>query len=223
MSIMKTTRKHPWVWSIPVVLLIVGLLTLFAWWQYYKTTPTYALAALVNAVQENDAAAFDQVVDIDRVIDNFVTQGTPTSAGISPEMTASLRKGLQMLSAQTMNGIRELVKAEIRKRTSELAGSSKRPFMLTALAMPFAVDSKQTGNAVQVRVKGTDQVELVLENAYGTNWRIVSVRDEAIAPRVIDGIVKNFPTSDPHVDREIRRQLQTLPETLQTLPLLNPK
>src|SRR5687767_7680538 len=158
MSITQKAPKRRWIWLIPAGLLITGLLACLVWWQYFKTTPSYTLALLVDAAQQNDRATFDQVVDLDRVIDNFIAEGARDSAiGLSNELVTSVRMQLQSLAPDAIAGIKEKVKEEIQNRTNELAGpSGGRPFLITALAMPFATEINQAGDSVQVRMNRTD-------------------------------------------------------------------
>lgn len=222
MSVTTGATKRRWLWLIPSILLIAGLIVSFAWWQYFKTTPAYSLALLVDAVQQDDRAAFDRVVDLDRVIDNFITQGGPGSAlGLTTELVTSMRTQLQSFAPETLAGIKEGVRAEIRNRTNELSGSSSgRPFPLIALAMPFVVEINQTGDSALVRMSNIDQIELTMESREGGSWKVTSLRDQALAARVVSGIVKELPQSESQIDQQMRRQLRALPENLRQLPLL---
>lgn len=208
---------------IPVVLVIVGLVVFFAFWQYFKTTPSYSLALLVDAAQQNDSAAFDRVVDLDRVIDNFVVQSGPGSTlGLTTELVTSVRTQLQSLAPETTMLVKERVKEEVRSRTNELAGpSGARPFVLTALAMPFVANIEQTGDRAEARINGTSRVKLLMERSAGGNWRVVSLEDQALAARVISGIVKELPQSGSQLEQQLRKQLRTLPETLPKLPFID--
>jgi len=219
MSVTNTTPKRRWLWLIPG-LLIAGLVVFFAWWQYFKTTPAYSLALLVDAAQRNDQAAFDRGVDLDQVIDTFIAQVGPGSAmGLAPRSVTPVRMQLQSLAPETSAGVKQVVKEEIRTRINELAASSgPRPFLLIALAMPFAADIKQSGDSVQVSLNGSE-VELVMERGEGSSWKLTSLRDQALAARVVDDIVKNLPGTESPADK----QLRTLPETLPKLPLFNTK
>lgn len=222
MSVTTGATKRRWLWLIPSILLIAGLIVSFAWWQYFKTTPAYSLALLVDAAQQDDQAAFDRVVDLDRVIDNFITQGGPGSAlGLTTELVTSMRTQLQSFAPETLAGIKEGVRAEIRNRTNELSGSSSgRPFPLIALAMPFVVEINQTGDSALVRMSNIDQIELTMESREGGSWKVTSLRDKALAARVVSGIVKELPQSESQIDQQMRRQLRALPENLRQLPLL---
>jgi len=219
MSVTNTTPKRRWLWLIPG-LLIAGLVVFFAWWQYFKTTPAYSLALLVDAAQRNDQAAFDRGVDLDQVIDTFIAQVGPGSTmGLTPRSVTPVRMQLQSLAPETSAGVKQVVKEEIRTRINELAASSgPRPFLLIALAMPFAADIKQSGDSVQVSLNGSE-VELVMERGEGSSWKLTSLRDQALAARVVDDIVKNLPGTESPADK----QLRTLPETLPKLPLFNTK
>jgi len=187
--------------------------------------PAYALALLVDAAQKGDRDAFDQVVDLDQVIDNFVAQSAPGAAlGASTELVTSVRTRLQSLAPEASATIKEAVQEEIQKRTSELAGSAgARPFLVTALGMPFMSDIKQTGDRALVKINRNDEVELTMERHEGSNWKVVGLRDQALAARVVQGIVKLLPRSGSPFEEQMRRQLETLPNAIPNLPLFNPK
>jgi hypothetical protein len=213
--------KRRWLWLIPGALLLAVVVVCFAWWQYFKTTPAYSLAILVDAAQRNDQAAFDRVVDLDQVIDTFIAQAGPGSTmGLTPESVTPVRMQLQSLAPETSAGVKQVVKEEIRTRINELAASSgARPFLVTAVAMPFVAEINQTGGTAQIRIHDNDQVELRMERHDGSDWKVISLRDQALATRVVQGIVKNLPGTEP----QINKQLRTLPGTLKKLPLLDVK
>jgi hypothetical protein len=208
---------------IPAALLIVGLVVCVSGWLYFKTTPAYALALLVDAAQQSDRATFDEVVDLDQVIDNFIAQSPPGSAlGSTTQLVMSVRTQLQSLAPETTETVKAAVREEIQKRTSELAGSSgSRPFLVTALAMPFVSEINQTGDIARAKMNKTDEVELVMERREGS-WKVVSLQDQALAARVVQGIVKVLPRSDSF-EEQMRRQLKALPDSIPKLPLINEK
>jgi len=203
---MSPTTKRQWLWFIPGGLLIGGLLVCIAGWMYFQTTPSYALALVVDAAQQSDRAAFEQVVDLDRVIDNFIAQSPPGAALGSPtQLVTSVRTRLQSLAPETSATIKTAVYDEIQNRTSELAGSTgSQPFVLTALAMPFVCDLRQTGDTAHAKINKTDEVELVMERRDGS-WKVVALQDQALAARVVQGIVEVLPRSDSNFEEQMRR------------------
>ncbi len=217
MTITQTSHRRRWLLWVPIGLLIFGVIVFVAWWQYFKTTPSYALALLVDASQQNDRAAFDRVVDLDRVIDNFIAQGSQDSAiGLTSATVTSVRTQLQSLAPEPVAAVKDGVREEIRNRVNELSGSTgARPFLLTALALPFVSEIEQTSESAQVKINRTDEVQLVMERRQGSDWRVTSLRDQALARRVVSGIVKQLPQSQS----EFEKQLRTLPKNLPQLPL----
>lgn len=222
MSVTQKPSRRRRLWLIPVGLVIVGLIVFFAWWQHFKTTPAYALALVVDASQQNDRAAFDRVVDLDRVIDNFIAQGAQDSAiGLTSATVTSVRTQFQSLAPETTAVVKEAVREEVRNRINQLAGSSRaRPFVATALAMPFVTEIKQTGQSAQVRVRRDAEVELIMQRRESGSWQVTSIRDQALARRVVSGIVKQLPQSESEFEKQMGKQLRTLPEKLPQLPLL---
>ena len=73
-----------------VLLLIVGGLGTggYFWWRSFQNGPAYALAVMVDAVQRNDAAAVDKMIDPDKISADFVSQVRDKMSGSS--LTASL-------------------------------------------------------------------------------------------------------------------------------------
>jgi hypothetical protein len=86
--------------------------------------------------------------------------------------------------------------------------------------MPFVSDIKQTGDTAHVKINQTDEVELVMERREGS-WKVVALQDQALAARVVQGIVKALPRSGSPFEEQMRRQLEALPGTVPKLPLIN--
>jgi hypothetical protein len=220
MSRTNSSHKLRWFALILGALLIIALAASFFWWQHYKTTPAYSLALLVDAAQRNDDAAFDRLIDMEKVFDNFMPQVAQTAAGgVVSDVANSLRTQIQSLAPGVMTTVKETLKEEIRKRINELAGSSgARPFFLTALAIPFKAKISESDETAKALINSGDhQVELSMERIDGGYWRITSLRDDELATRVADNILKDLPGSGSQLDKEMQKQLR---ENLRKLPLL---
>lgn len=221
-----STRSHKlrWVGLTLGGLLLVVFVVSFFWWQHYKTTPAYSLALVVDAAQRNDEAAFDQVVDMDKVVDNFVHEVAQTATGgLASDVAAPLRTQLQSLAPGVMASVQQTIKEETRKRISEVAASSgARPFFLTALAIPFKANISESDDTAKATINaGPHEVELTMKRLDGGHWRVIALRDEALAGRIANNIVKYLPGSGSQFDKQMRKQLQEkLAEPLRKLPLL---
>ncbi|HBB88787.1 MAG TPA: hypothetical protein DC047_14340 [Blastocatellia bacterium] len=220
MSVTQKPSRRRWLWLIPGGFVLVGVVVFFAWWQYFKTTPAYALALLIEASQQNDRAAFDRMVDLDRVIDNFIGQRPEGSAiGVTTPMVTSVRVQLESLAPETIAAIKENVKERIRNRINEVAGpAGARPFLVTALAMPFVTEMSRTDQSAEIRINRAAELELTMERREGSDWQVTAVRDQALASRVVSEIVKQLPQSEPEFDKQLGKELRTLPQKL-PLPL----
>jgi hypothetical protein len=226
MSGTKMAHKRRWLGLILGGLLITGFAAVFFWWQHYKTTPAYSLALLVDAAQRNDAAVFDRIIDMEKVIDNFVPQlAQRATAGLASDLATSLRRQLESLAPGIMASVKQIVRDEIRKQINELAGSSgARPFFLTALATLFETNISEKDDTAKATINtGDHQVELLMERREGGPWKVVSLQDDALAARIVNEIVKDLPGWGSQLDQEMRKRLPDLPGTLPKLPLLSDK
>ena len=221
-----------------VLLLCVALVALAAaaaaGWLYFQTTPAYTLALLADAAQRDDAAAFDSFVDADQVADGFVRQAVRGAAGQQASGLAAalggapdaLGGGADALVPSARALIKRLVSDEIRREVKEEAGGARGgPFVLVALATRYRARVEEDGDTARalLEIKGRP-VELTLRRADARGWRVVAVKDDALAARVAETLLRELPRSGPTLEGIIREGLNgKTPDGLPTLPLLNGK
>ncbi|HEX8144012.1 MAG TPA: hypothetical protein VF553_15540 [Pyrinomonadaceae bacterium] len=209
-----------------IVVIVLGVLLAglvaggYFWWQSYKTTPAYTLALLVDASQRNDQAVFDQIVDTNKIVENFVPQVTEKAIGrYASALTAPLRKQVEQLVPKLLPGVKQQVRDEVTrhvKQLSERAGNW--PFPIVALGVPYVVEIKEQGDTATVDVNLKDRPVQLTMQRNGEQWKIVAVKDDALAARIVDDIAKNLPAIGSELEREIRRNL---PAGVPDIPLLN--
>lgn len=196
--------------AIVLAVLLAGLVAGgYFYWQSYKTTPAYSLALLVDAAQRNDQPAFDKIVDIDKIVENFVPQVTEKALGqYAAALTAPIRKQVEQQVPKLMPGVKQKVRDEVNKQVKEMsARAGNMPFPLVALGVPYAVGIKETGDAATVDVTLKDRPVQLTMQRNGEQWKIVAVKDDALAARIVDDIAKNLPAIGSELEREIRRNL----------------
>ena len=198
-----------------IILAVIGALLLglaigfFFWWRHYKTGPAYSLALLVDAVQRNDAAGIDEIVDTDRVIENFAPQVTEQAAGrMGTALTPVLRKQIETLVPKLMPRVREDVRAEVTKQVKEIGARAEgKPFILIALSIPYILDITEENDTAQAVAKQNERtIELTMQRS-GERWKITGVKDEALAKRIADTIAKDLPAIGSPL-KDARRQIQ---------------
>lgn len=208
-----------------LVLAVLAIVGLFAFWQlYYKTTPSYSLALLVDAVQSNDSEAFDKLVDTDKVVENFVPQVTEKALGrYVSGLTAPIRRQVESLVPKLLPGVRDTVHDEVFKSVNDLSSKfGRKPFILIAVAVPWVVDIESQGETAKATVSLDNDRRVVLDlERREQYWQVVKVTDDVMAARVVDEIAKSLPAAEKQIEKEARRQLdKILPEGLPRIPFL---
>lgn len=181
---------------VPLLLLIACGVGGFIWWQHYKTTPAYSLALLVDAAQRNDTLALDELLDINQVVENFVTDVVGNTAKDSAtSIPNSLRSAFSQIAGGTRERIKPLIIETIRQKINELgAQAANKPFLLTALAMPFKTNIVEDGNKATATLNRKDEkLELGLLRNNDGHWSVVSLKDDALAARIIAEVAKDLP------------------------------
>jgi hypothetical protein len=193
-----------------LVVIVLGLAVgAFLYWQNYKTKPAYSLALLVDAVQTNDEAAFNELVDTDKVVENFVPQVTEKAIGrYASALTAPIRRQVEALVPKLLPGVKAQVREEVTKKIKELSARAEgKPFFLIALGMPYIVDVKEEGDTAHVTANLNDRpVELTMTRNE-SRWKIVAVKDDAMATQIVDRIAKDLPAIGSELEKQIRKNL----------------
>ncbi|HYY59049.1 MAG TPA: hypothetical protein VE842_17095 [Pyrinomonadaceae bacterium] len=207
--------------AVALGVIVLGLLVGgYFWWQSYRTTPAYTLALLVDASQRDDQAAFDQLVDTDKIVENFVPQVTEKALGrYASALTAPLRKQVEQQVPKLVPSVKQNVRDEVKRQAremSERAGSW--PFPLVAIGIPYSVGIKEEGDAATVDVNLKDRPVQLTMQRNGERWKIVAVKDDTLAARIVDDIARNLPAIGSELEREIRRNL---PGGVPDIPLLD--
>lgn len=191
-----------------VLLLIVAGLGVggYFWWRSFQSGPAYSLAVLVDAVQRNDAATFDKIIDADKISTDFVAQVREKTAGsLASSLSSSpTDAATTAASAKLKDTIHEQLIKELRELTDVAKG---KPFFIVALGIPYFADIKQENNTASATVNINNEViKLKMESA-DNSWRIVAVQDEKLAKMVADAVMQNLPGKGSQLPDDIRKQL----------------
>jgi hypothetical protein len=176
---------------IPIFLLVSLSLAAFIWWQYYKTTPAYSLAILVDAAERNDTAAFDEVFDVNQVAQSFASQ-VAKSKGVN--LPGWFGSGLQSISPGVTETLKPIVREGVRLRIHDLGVQSEgKPFVITALGILMKTNIIKEGNEATATITQREQtLKLKLERT-DDQWKVVSVNDDALAARIMANVANELP------------------------------
>ena len=194
---------------LAVIVLAAG--AVFLWWRHYQTTPTYALAVLVDAAQRNDMATVDTVVDMDKIVDNFTAQVTEKAAGrYGVTLSGELRKTIEARVPGLLPGIKREVRNAVADRIKKIsAQADQKPFFVVAVAMPYFVNVTTAGGEMaDVTVTVQDrQINLSLARS-GDDWKLVAIKDDALVQQMVDNVIKQLPAIGPNTGLDIRKALK---------------
>jgi hypothetical protein len=89
--------------------------------------------------------------------------------------------------------------------------AADKPFVLIALAVPRFADIKQENNVAHAMVNLKDEpIQLTMVQT-GDRWRVTAVQDERLARLLAQAMVNSLPMNGGHVQDELQRQLNNLP------------
>jgi hypothetical protein len=207
-DVKRRRKKWPLVLGSILLLLVVGG---FVFWQFYKTRPAYSLALLVDAAQRNDPAAFDGVVDTGKVLQSFAPQVVDEATGrLGTALTPAMRQRIETLVPTLIPNVAENVRGEVMKQVREITARAEgKPFFLIALIIPYIVDIKQEGDTAIIKAKEAGRnLELTMQRTPEKRWKVVAVKDETLAKRIVDDIAGYLPAiGGGGLENQIRNEI----------------
>lgn len=174
------------IFGVLLALIIGAFIGGYLYWQSFKDTPQYSLALLVDAARRDDQAQVDEFVAVDRIVDEFMPQITSKAVelygrGLAPQTIERVAK----VATPVMPALKQRARAQlpnlIRKKTERFESV---PFAAMVLGAERYLDIKQDGDTALVRSKLPEHSFEVRMQRTGGVWKIVGVRDEALATEV---------------------------------------
>ncbi len=162
----------------------------FGYWQYLKTTPQYSLALLVDAAKRDDQKAIDELIDMDKTIDDFVPQIIENAIelygrGLEP----TLIQQISLVATPFLPVVKRRARAElpnlIREKTK---GFEKYPFWVLAVGANRYLEFERDGDIATITSKIPEQEFNIKMKRNGNRWQIVGVKDEKLAKRIAQKI-----------------------------------
>lgn len=172
------------------VLLLIGTVIGYFYWQGVKTTPQYSLALLVDAARRNDQAAIDELVDTDAVVESFLPQVTDKAVelygrNLPVDKITKVKDAATPLMPAIKQRARQEVPRVIAEKTDKFSGI---PYWAIAIGAGYYLDIKPDGETATIISKIPErQFELTMKRN-GDKWRVVGIKDEALAKRIAETV-----------------------------------
>lgn len=173
-----------------VLILIVGAIGGFFYWQNLKKSPQYSLALLVDAARREDQAAVDELVNTDAVVDDFMPQITDKAVELyGRNLAPSTIQKMAQIVAPVLPAVKQRARAEvpnlIREKTTQF---EKIPFWAIAVGASRYLEITGEGEKAFVKSKIPERPLEVTMKKNGERWQVVAIKDEVLARRVAEKI-----------------------------------
>lgn len=192
----------------------------YFWWQHHKASPAYSVALLVDSVQHDNMQEFDEIVDMDKVVENFVPQIVDAAQKrfgvVANEQT---RRQIEAEMPRVLPAVKQYAREEVARQAKEIsARAGGYPFFLVALAVPYVAQISEEGDAAKALVQYQDRnIELTLQRAGDERWRVVKISDDTLTARIVDRLARDLPSSNQQIEDAVRQRSGGLPGILQGL------
>ncbi len=172
-----------WIARVVVLLLLVGGIGAYFYYQSLKSTPQYSLALLVDAAKRNDQSTIDSVLNVDAVVDDFVPQIMGKAAelygrGLPPTVLDTLAG----MATPVLPAVKERARAElprlIRDRVERFPNA---PFPAMVLGASRYLDITVVSDTAVVRSKLPEHPLELKMRRNGDRWQVTGVKDEQLA------------------------------------------
>ena len=191
----KKRRRWPRVLAflavVVLVFVVVAAVGGFLLWRWYQSSPTYAIALMLDAAQRNDAAEFQKRIDEEAIAESM-------AASIKEKAAARYGGALDSSIQQKIDGALPAMLPRLKQTIhDECLSAMKAPEQRSFISILGAVQSTMTvtrfGNSAKATGKLAERdIELGMRlNTDG--WKVIDVKDERIVQRVVDSVMKELP------------------------------
>ena len=192
-------RRWPKVVGILLTLFLIAIIGVavggFFLWRYYQSTPSYALALMIDAAQRGDTAEFETRIDDDELAKNMVpavSQKAAARYGIA--LNDKVKQQIDTMMPSLLQQVKPAIHTEVSNQIKEFATKSeKKPFILLLLAVSSLMKITTDGDNAKASASLNDrQFELAMKRG-ADGWKVTDFKDDAVVQRIVDNVMKQLP------------------------------
>jgi hypothetical protein len=172
------------------VVLLVGAIGGYFYWQELKRSPSYSLALIVDAARKDDKQALARLVDTDRIVDAFVPQITDKAVELYGRgLPQSVIQKLARVASPVLPALKDHARNELPRLIREKTKAAENaPFFMVAIGASQALEIRQEGDIAWVKSTMPDHpLELKMQKN-GDVWQVIEVRDEPLARKIAEKV-----------------------------------
>ncbi len=172
------------------VILLIGAVVGYFYWQGLKTSPQYSLALLVDASRRGDQKAIDELVDTDAVVDSFLPQITDKATelygkNLPTDKLLKVKEAANPLMPAIKQRARQEIPRVIQEKTEKFASI---PYWAIAVGASRFLDIQTSGETATIISKIPERPFELTMKRNGDKWRVVGIKDEILATRIAQTI-----------------------------------
>lgn len=180
---------------VALVFVVVAAVGGFLLFRRYQSSPTYALALMLDAAQRNDVAEFQKRIDEEAIAKNMtasVSQRVAARYGFA--LTSSIQQQIDSALTAQQPRVKQAVRDEFLNAMKAFAAA---PEQRSFISLVGAVQSLMTVTTEGDSAKATGKMaghnlELALRRD-ADGWKVIDVKDDLITQRIVDNVMKEMP------------------------------
>ena len=175
---------------VGIILLLIGAIIGYFYWQNVKKTPQYSLALLVDAARKDDKEKVAQLVDTEQIVNNFAPQITEKAIELyGRNIPAPIIAKVAQFVTPLMPAIKDKAKEElpnlIREKTEKF---DKVPYWLIALGAERALEIKIEGDTAHITSKIPEKPLDLTMKRDGQLWKIIAIKDDQLSQKIAEKV-----------------------------------
>ena len=160
----------------------------------YQSSPTYALALILDAAQRNDVAEFQKRIDDEEIAKNMTAAVSQKAAArYGNALNSSLQQKVDSAMPALAPRVKQTVHEELLNAMKTIAGAEQRSFISLVGAVQSLMTVTTNGDSAKAtgKVAGRD-IELDLRRD-ADGWKVIDVKDDLLVQQIVDTVMKDMP------------------------------
>jgi hypothetical protein len=180
---------------VVLVFVVVAAVGGFLLFRRYQSSPTYALALMLDAAQRNDVAEFQKRIDDEAIAKNMTASVSQKAAArYGYALTSSIQQQIDSALTAQQPRVKQAVRDEFLNAMKAFAAAPEQRSFISLLG---AVQSLMTVTTEGDSAKATGKIaghnlELALRRD-ADGWKVIDVKDDLITQRIVDNVMKEMP------------------------------
>jgi hypothetical protein len=180
---------------VVLVFVVVAAVGGFLLFRRYQSSPTYALALMLDAAQRNDVAEFQKRIDDEAIAKNMTASVSQKAAArYGYALTSSIQQQIDSALTAQQPRVKQAVRDEFLNAMKAFAAAPEQRSFISLLG---AVQSLMTVTTEGDSAKATGKMaghnlELALRRD-ADGWKVIDVKDDLITQRIVDNVMKEMP------------------------------